>query len=103
MGLISALFGSSLEKLTIRAEKYRKGSFSPVFDIFTLFGKPLPLFNPTEITIGKTTEWDWSPKKQSNVGESSFTHGNPQTLTIDLHFYTYEDLSESSLLSKVAA
>ena len=103
MGLISALFGSTLEKLTIRAEKYRKGSFFAVFDSFTLFGKPVPLFNPTEIKIDKSIEWDWSPKKQSNVGESSFTHGSPQTMSLDLHFYTYEDLSESSLLSKLKA
>ena len=50
----------------------------------------IALFNPNQITIVKTANWESQPIVQRDVPALQFTHGNSATLTVDLFFDTFE-------------
>jgi nucleoid-associated protein YgaU len=52
------------------------------------------LFNPNQIAIQKTVNWQSAPTPGRDVTDSQFTHGDPAILTMDLFFDTYEDGSD---------
>ncbi|WP_424094766.1 CIS tube protein [Moorena producens] len=89
-GLTSSLFGAELDKLTILKEQPGK-RWQMVFPE----NKPMPLFNPNEIQITKTTQWRHETLKNRDRGDTKFIGGDPATLTLDLFFDTYEGLPES--------
>ena len=73
-----------LEKIWIFVEKSSK----PLeFDEH----KPIKaLFNPNQIAIVKAANWESQPIIQRDVPALQFTHGNSETLTVDLFFDTFE-------------
>ncbi|MDQ3855314.1 MAG: LysM peptidoglycan-binding domain-containing protein [Chloroflexota bacterium] len=48
------------------------------------------MFNPNQITIQKTVNWQDVPTAQRDSPAAQFTHGDRATLTLDLFFDTYE-------------
>lgn len=72
----------ALEKLKILVET----SSNPL-----RFGNAIEaLFNPNQIAIVKTANWQLLPANQRDAPASQFTHGEPATLTLDLFFDTFE-------------
>ena len=49
------------------------------------------LFNPTEYTIAKTNSWGRGKTKGKNMPELEFNGGEPQTMSLELFFDTFED------------
>ncbi|WP_293095423.1 LysM peptidoglycan-binding domain-containing protein [Moorena sp. SIOASIH] len=84
---ISRFSGAELDKLTILKEQPGK-RWQMVFPE----NKPMPLFNPNEIQITKTTQWRHETLKNRDRGDTKFIGGDPATLTLDLFFDTYEGL-----------
>lgn len=74
----------ALEKLKILVET----SSSPLR--FDEANPIVALFNPNQITIVKTANWQVLPANQRDTPASQFTHGEPATLTVDLFFDTFE-------------
>jgi nucleoid-associated protein YgaU len=52
------------------------------------------LFNPSEITIEQTINWNDNPTSQRDVVNSQHTNANPATLSVELFFDTYEAKSD---------
>ena len=48
-------------------------------------------FNPNQITIEKSVNWDEKPVAERDVPEFQFTHGQAANFSLDLFFDTYED------------
>ncbi|NTW02925.1 MAG: LysM peptidoglycan-binding domain-containing protein [Oscillochloris sp.] len=53
-------------------------------------------FNPSQITIVKTANWQIAPAPERDVSPSHFTYGEPATLTMDLFFDTYDTPDEKT-------
>ncbi len=98
MDLIGSLLGSdkpgSLSKLQILVEK----PDAPLtFDTL----KPIEAkFNPTQLAYIKTAEWNTPASPTRDVGEARFVRGQPQTLTVNLLFDSYEDEKEQDVRKK---
>ena len=71
----------ALEKLKIFVEE-RPGTFSAVgFEV---------LFNPAELKLDKSANWPRVATAGRDTARSTFTHGEPYSLSLELFFDTYE-------------
>ena len=48
------------------------------------------LFNPAELKLDKSANWPKMATARRNTARSTFTHGEPYSLTLELFFDTYE-------------
>jgi len=66
-----------------------------------IYGVGIPaLFNPNQLTIQKSANWQKVSKPGQDTSESQFTHGEPATLSLDLFFDTYETQADVRLLTR---
>src|SRR4029078_3261125 len=81
--------GGGLEKLTIHHEAWRAGRCT---------GPVEALCNPNELSFSRSVEWE--QQKLADKGFASayvqqeFLASNPETLTVNLFFDTYESRSD---------
>lgn len=70
-----------LSKLTILAETSTPNTFDQQIEA---------LFNPNQIAIQQTINWNEAPTAQRDVVNTQHTNADPATLTLELFFDTYE-------------
>jgi nucleoid-associated protein YgaU len=73
----------ALEKLVIRVE-------SGTLDFSDSSKWITAMFNPAQLTLTKTVNWEGQPAAQRDNPELQFTNSEPQTTTLDLIFDTYD-------------
>ncbi|MBO1351108.1 MAG: LysM peptidoglycan-binding domain-containing protein [Hormoscilla sp. GUM202] len=96
-GLKKRIWGTELAKITIERESTKEGV--QYEDIFA--EDPDVLFNPNQINLTKTNQWNREPQTSSSSGALQFVGGDPKSYTIDLFFNTYEDLSSGQSGGKI--
>lgn len=76
------LLGNELAKLSITREPdWQRNLFEDA---------PNVLFNPSTITLTKSTHWNRAAQSDSDTGEQQFAGGDPTLFQIELFFDTYE-------------
>lgn len=91
--------GGDLKKLKIEYETGQKGP--------NRYAKLEALFNPNEINIARTVEWEQQRAAGqgpwSGLAYQDFRASHPQTLSIELFFDTYEARTSASVLGNVVS
>jgi nucleoid-associated protein YgaU len=59
----------------------------------------IALFNPAQVSISKSVQWQRVAVSESDVTRAQFTHGDPAVLSLDLVFDTYETGLDVRLLT----
>lgn len=76
----------SIDKLTIKYEKYQTGSYLGVLEA---------LFNPSQIVLNKRIHWRTSnplSDGETQSWETDYDHTDAETLSVSLFFDTYEEV-----------
>ena len=75
---------SNIPKLTIKVET-SAGKFEKTVEA---------LFNPNQISINKSSKWRTNKQGERDTGKAHFPYGDPATMSLDLFFDTYEELTD---------